>query len=127
MGNKFFPSLHAWSEGRVHVNTDNSSEGMYLRTSGVDGVSISVESAKEIRDMLIERYGLPEPVTFQSQFAELAVGDKFTILDGPLDETPWKAIKVSSTQFFNKTLRHLRRAEDITSRYTIVKNGTARG
>ncbi len=85
------------------------------------GLRMSRASAIEIRDQLIESLGLPDPITFQSQFEELEIGDEFTIYDGPNDPTPWRAIKITGGSYFNKRLNMVRDPETTAEHWFIKK------
>lgn len=121
--NKKFKSIHAYSSASAEVTVGDNEPGIYLRTNGIDGVSLSAEDAKKIRDLLIERHGLPEPVTFQSQFAELAVGEQFVIRPGYSPHERSNAVKIDDERFFNYKKNWVKVAAGITSFSRIEKVG----
>ncbi len=121
---KTFYSQLRGSAKVLTVGTGNPSEGAYFRTtSDLIGISVSIEDAKKIRDMLIERHGLPEPVTFQSQFAELAVGEQFVIRPGYSPHERSNAVKIDDERFFNYKKNWVKVAAGITSFSRIEKVG----
>lgn len=115
-----FKSQLTNSKAVLTVDVDNGAEGAYFMHTGPHGVSVSIEDAKRIRDMLIERYGLPKRQTFAEQFAKLEIGQSFTIKDGPNDPRPWPSIKVSDTQYFESSYKRLRAVEFAFTGWTIT-------
>ncbi len=107
---------------RFQVESDGEAHVLITGPGKPDaGFRLSRASAIEVRDQLIESLGLPDPVTFQSQFEALAIGDEFAIYDGPNDPTPWRGIKISGGSYFNKRLKMVRDAETTPERWSIKK------
>lgn len=79
------------------------------------------EGAHDLIRFLTESFGAPEPVTFQSQFAELAVGDQFkaTRKDG---YTLNNCVKIDDTRYFNYTTGMVKVASWVASHLRIIKS-----
>lgn len=84
--------------------------------------AFSDEDAVALRDALVRKYGAPKPVTFQSQFAELEIGEQFIIHPDGDASRPSNAVKIDKDSFFNYTRKWVKVASTINSRSRIVKN-----
>lgn len=99
--------------GDVYIEIDNSPLPAVTQ--------IGKEGAHDLIRFLTESFGAPEPVTFQSQFAELAVGDQFkaTRKDG---YTLNNCVKIDDTRYFNYTTGMIKVASWVASHLRIIKN-----
>lgn len=119
MTDRKFKSMMRYSNAVLEVSTGNPNEGAWFRTNGLTGVSISEADAIEIRDMLIERYGLPKPPTFHEEFKKLEIGQSFTVTDGPNDLLPWRSVKLSDTEYFESCFNKRRHIQWASAGWTI--------
>ncbi len=95
----------------IHINN--------LVTGDRELAWLNKASSDALIEALTKHFGAPKPVTFQSQFAELAVGDQFTATEGSLVV---KAVKVDSLTYFCYDTKLLVPARRISSDSTITKN-----
>lgn len=77
------------------------------------------QSAQELYAALTEVFGdiTPPPVTFQSQFAELAVGDHFTASTGI------KGVKIDDTRYYNYDYKIIKHASLVGESFRLTKEG----
>lgn len=108
------------SGGRVAGEDD----ALYLGVTSYGTRSlVTKKAAHELIRILTDHFGEPAPVTFQSQFAELAVGEQFVIRPANRPGERSNAIKIDNDQFYNYTKTWVKSVREINRQSRIEKVG----
>lgn len=103
------------NQNRIEV-TNHENGNVFIEVgSPLGGTSqLSKEGAHDLIRFLAEAFGAPAEPTFQSQFAELEVGEQFVILPAWSPGERSNAVKIDNERFFNYKKNWVKRADNIT-------------
>lgn len=110
------------TQNRIEV-TDYENGNVFIEVgSAIQGTSqLSKEGAHDLIRLLTEAFGAPAKPTFQSQFAELEVGEQFVILPAYSPGERSNAVKIDEERFFNYKKNWVKRAGDLVSHSRIER------